>query len=72
MKSQSPPRTLIPTRFTRGFREERFDDFLDICALALGALWFRSVVFLNGQHFAKFLVAIAANVFVEGHKRTSG
>lgn len=72
LKLLSPPRALIPTRFTRGFSEERFDDSLDIRALALGALWLLRVVFLNGAHFAKFLVALTANVFVEGHTRTSG
>ena len=63
---------LIPARFTRGFSEERFDDFLDIRALAFGALWLLRVVFLNGPHLAKFLVALTANVFVEGHTRASG
>ena len=66
------PRALKPTSFTRGLSEERLDDFLDIRALAFGALWLLRVVLLNGTHFTKFLVAITANVFVEGHKRTSG
>jgi hypothetical protein len=35
-------------------------------------LWLLRVVFFNGQHFVKFLVAGTTNVFVEGHSGTSG
>ena len=48
--------------------EERFDDLFQIRALAFRAVQFLRVVLLEGQHFAKFLVAFAAEVFVERHR----
>ena len=40
-------------------------------ALAFRALRLLRLVFLDGQHFVKFIVALPADVFVKGHARTS-
>ena len=62
----------ISACFARGLGEEWLDDLLDIGALTLWTLRLLRFVFLNGQYFAKFFVAVTANVFVEGHSGTSG
>jgi hypothetical protein len=56
------------SRLTRRFREERLDDFFQVGALAFRAVHFLGLVFLDGQHFTKFVMALAADVFVKGHR----
>jgi hypothetical protein len=58
----------IASRFTRGLRKERLDDSFQVGALAFRALQFLRLVFLDGQHFANFFMALAADVFVKGHR----
>ena len=47
---------------------ERLDDFFQVGALAFRAVYLLRLVFLDGQHFAKFFMALAADVFVKGHR----
>ena len=56
------------SRLTRRLCEERLDDFFQVGALAFRAVHLLRLVFLDGQHFAKFVMALAADVFVEGHR----
>ena len=56
------------SRLTRRFREERLDDFFQVGALAFRAVHLLGLVFLDGQHFTKFVMALAADVFVKGHR----
>jgi hypothetical protein len=56
------------SRLTRRLREERLDDFFQVGALAFRAVHLLGLVFLDGQHFAKFVMALAADVFVKGHR----
>jgi hypothetical protein len=62
----------ITSRLTRCFGEEWLDNFLYIRAPAFRALRLLSFVLLDSQRFAEFLIALLANVFVEGHTVTSG
>jgi hypothetical protein len=57
----------IASRLTRRLREERLDDFFQFGALAFRAVHLLRLVFLDGQHFTKFVMAVAADVFVKGH-----
>jgi hypothetical protein len=59
----------IALRLTRRLREERLDDFFQFGALAFRAVHLLRLVFLDGQHFVKFVMALAADVFVKGHRR---
>ena len=58
----------IASRLTPRLREERLDDFFQVGALAFRAVHLLRFVFLDGQHFAKFILALAADIFVKGHK----
>jgi hypothetical protein len=58
----------IASRLARRLREERFDDFFQFGALAFRAVHLLRLVFLDRQNFAKFVMARAADVFVEGHR----
>jgi hypothetical protein len=57
----------MASRLTRRLREERLDDFFQFGALAFRAVHLLRLVFLDGQHFTKFVMALAADVFVKGH-----
>jgi hypothetical protein len=58
---------LITSRLARRFRKKRLDDFLQIGTLALRAARLFRLMFLDGQNFAKSLMAFAANVLVKRH-----
>src|SRR5271165_1036255 len=58
----------IASRLTRCLREERLDDFFQVDALAFRAVHLLRLVLLDGQHFVKFVMTRAANVFVKGHR----
>jgi hypothetical protein len=62
------PQSIAP-RLTRRFRKEWLDDFFQVDALAFWASQLLRVVFLNGQHLVKFIMAVATDVFVKGHER---
>jgi hypothetical protein len=55
-----------PALFRRD-RDKWFNDFFQVLAMALRTTHFLRVVFFDGQYLTKFLVALAANVFVEWH-----
>ena len=57
----------IASRLTRRLCEERLDDFFQVGPLAFRAVYLLRLVFLDGQRFAKFFMALAADVFVKGH-----
>jgi hypothetical protein len=61
-------RQSIASRLARRFRKERLNDFFQVGALAFWAVHLLRFVFLDGQHFAKFIVTLAADVLVKGHK----
>ena len=58
----------IASRLTRRLCEERLDDFFQVGPLAFRAVYLLRLVFFDGQHFAKFFMALAADVFVKGHR----
>src|SRR5208283_3473482 len=58
----------ITSRLTHRLREERFDDFCQVGALAFRAVHLLRLVLLDGQHFVKFVMTLAANVFVKRHR----
>jgi len=58
----------IASRLTRRLCEERLDDFFQVGPLAFRAVYLLRLVFLDGQHFSKFFMALAADVFVKGHR----
>jgi hypothetical protein len=58
---------LEAARLTRRLREKWLDDFIHVRAFALWTADLLGVVLLDGQHFAKFLVALATEVFVKRH-----
>jgi hypothetical protein len=64
------PRTLrsIASRLTRRLREERLNDFIQVGTLAFRAVHLLRLVLLDGQHFAKFVMALTADVFVKGRR----
>src|SRR5271165_7234162 len=58
----------IASRLTHRLREERFDGFFQVGALAFRAVHLLRLVLLDGQHFVKFVMTLAANVFVKRHR----
>ena len=57
----------MASRLALDLCEERLDDFFQVGALAFRAVYLLRLVFLDGQHFAKFFMALAADIFVKGH-----
>ncbi len=58
----------IASRLTRRLREEGLDDFFQVSTLAFRAVHLLRLVLTDGQHFVKFVITLAANIFVEGHR----
>ncbi len=58
----------IASRLARRLRKERLDDFFQVGALAFRAVHVLRFVLLDGQLFAKFVVTLAADVLVKGHR----
>jgi hypothetical protein len=58
--------------FSCGFGKERFDHFFDVGTFTLRTVYFFCVVFFDTQHFGEWMVAFAADVFVQRHICLSG
>jgi hypothetical protein len=58
----------IAPRLACCLREEGRDDLLQIGTLAFRAVDLLRLVLLDGQYFVKFVMTLATDVFVEGHR----